>query len=61
MIDIKEEDEVSVVYSNLTYSAKIIRTPKGEGDLWQVDYGNGVHAINPYNKDFIAFRKENKI
>jgi len=40
---------------------EILRTPRGEGDLWQVKTQSGdIHAINPYSPDFIRFVKESE-
>jgi len=58
---IKEGDIVMVAWKNLPLEkAEILRTPRGEGDLWQIRYitGNIEQAINPYNGEFICFQKQ---
>ena len=58
---IEQGDIVMVAWKNLPLEkAEILRTPRGEGDLWQIRYiiSNIEQAINPYSDEFICFQKQ---
>jgi len=60
---IEAGDKVIIIWSTGSGEpATLLRTPRGEGDLWQLKRSNGdVIALNPYNANFSYLLKRNEI
>ena len=55
---IKEGDIVDVYFNDrVIIFATVISTPMSTGDLWYLDTGQGIIAVNPNCSDFRYFEK----